>query len=162
MSLNFDLSKIKKSVRNVPKDHPGLKYVPGYMIFNDGSMRHPMTESFIWLTMSIWMGTWTEDNIQEVYFRAKVIEGLQAELLVVDGENIMQGFAIDWDDEKKTWTKRVLVPKDIYSHIGMNTNVSNDPDTAAWMDHVINTVYRRDCERAYNEGTPKKRVKKNA
>lgn len=74
-----------------------------------------MTEALIFSTMSIGMGRWTAENIDEVFARLKLIEALYGALVY------------EMRDGKRN--DHHLTPEDVRRYIGLRTNVA--PETRA-------------------------------
>jgi len=66
----------------------------------------PITNALIWGTMSVAMGSITEDNWKEFYTRCHMIETIHGAWL--------------WDKDGKKY----ITPKDVQSHIGLHTNAT--------------------------------------
>src|SRR4051812_31333649 len=78
----------------------------------DGSPRvrlNPVTEALIWNTISIDIGTITEDNASEVYARTKILESINGAMLFKAGK------------------ESPIEMEDIRAHIGLWCNVSFKP-----------------------------------
>ena len=70
--------------------------------------------------MTIGIGQWSEKNIEEVWFRLKLLEQL-------DGAWVR--------GESNIWNTP-LTAGDVRQHIGLNTNVSYEPPTK-WANRVL-------------------------
>ncbi len=115
MSLNFKLDKIK--------DYKTVCWDGDVMA--DGKMKL-VTESLIWTTMQVGLGSITEENIPEWLVRLDLVDRLFGTMMVrYDGD------------------KRVNVPftkEDLVAHIGLTTNVSKETRTKflkRTMDHFV-------------------------
>jgi hypothetical protein len=116
MSLNWDLTKIKNSEEVCWEKN------------EDGTDKlNPVTESLIWLTMGIGMGSITEDNQSDFYCRVAMYEKLFGTMLSY------------WKDSKKVSVP--ITPEDIHNHIGLTTNVSKDTD-ASFRKRIVENFIR--------------------
>jgi hypothetical protein len=116
MSLNWDLTKIT--------DKETLCWEKN----DDGTDKlNPVTESLIWLTMGIGMGSITEENEFIFYSRIAVYEKLFGNILSY------------WKDGKKIGVP--ITPVDVHKHIGLTTNVSKETD-ASFRKRIIDNFNR--------------------
>ena len=110
MSLNWNLEAIEnhKEVCWIKTDEKG----------DDGEPRvrmNPVTETLIFMTMAVKLGSITEANADEFYARLKVIEKLEGP------------FMFKTEDGKKVDV--YFTPEDVQAHIGLACNVSNETTT---------------------------------
>lgn len=180
MALTWYIAKIRnyKKVAIVSKEVCDAMDVPGvYRHFTDDSMLHPMTNTFIWQTMSIWWGTWGKDDGPLIYARLKLIEqtspafadGMACDI-VETGKHYYTdcpgpgvscpSCTTDKDQVAYTLVHRPLEPRDVKAHLGLQCNVSNDKDTQAWLQHVMGTVRIRELEADYREACPAPKPRK--
>lgn len=118
MSLDWDLTKINNNTEVCWEKN------------EDGTDKlNPVTESLIWLTMGISMGSITEDNQSDFYCRVAVYEKLFGTMLSY------------WKDSKKVSVP--ITPEDIHNHIGLTTNVSKDTD-ASFRKRIIENFIREE------------------
>jgi hypothetical protein len=116
MSLDWNLTKISNNTEVCWEKN------------EDGTDKlNPVTESLIWLTMGIGMGSITEDNQSDFYCRVVMYEKLFGTMLSY------------WKDSKKVSVP--ITPEDIQNHIGLSTNVSKETD-AAWRKRIIQNFMR--------------------
>ena len=116
MSLDWNLTKINNNLEVCWEKN------------EDGTDRlNPVTESLIWLTMGIGMGSITEDNQSDFYCRVAMYEKLFGTMLSY------------WKDSKKVSVP--ITPEDINNHIGLSTNVSKDTD-AAFRKRIVENFVR--------------------
>ncbi len=116
MSLDWNLTKINNNLEVCWEKN------------EDGTDRlNPVTESLIWLTMGIGMGSITEDNQSDFYCRVAMYEKLFGTMLSY------------WKDSKKVSVP--ITPEDINNHIGLTTNVSKDTD-AAFRKRIVENFVR--------------------
>ena len=116
MSLDWNLTKINNNTEVCWEKN------------EDGTDKlNPVTESLIWLTMGIGMGSITEDNESDFYCRIAVYEKLFGTMLSY------------WKDSKKVSVP--ITPEDIHNHIGLTTNVSKDTD-AAFRKRIVENFVR--------------------
>ena len=116
MSLDWNLTKIKNNTEVCWEKN------------EDGTDKlNPVTESLIWLTMGIGMGSITEDNESDFYCRIAVYEKLFGTMLSY------------WKDSKKVSVP--ITPEDIHNHVGLTTNVSKDTD-AAFRKRIVENFVR--------------------
>lgn len=116
MSLDWDLTKIKN-----------CKEVCWEKDENGNDKLNPVTESLIWLTMGIGIGSITEDNESDFYCRVVMYEKLFGTMLSY------------WKDSKKISVP--ITPEDVHSHIGLRTNVSKDTD-ASFRKRIVENFMR--------------------
>lgn len=124
MSLNWDLTDIHDS-DNVC----WIKNESGYDVL------HPRTESLIWLSMVIGMGTITEDNAAEFYSRVALYE------------KMFEVFCCRYEDGS-----RVEIPvsvEDIHAHIGLRTNVSYEKPHV-FANHITKIFFSDNKEKYSN------------
>jgi hypothetical protein len=116
MSLDWNLTKINNNLEVCWEKN------------EDGTDKlNPVTESLIWLTMGIGMGSITEDNQSDFYCRVAMYEKLFGTMLSY------------WKDSKKVSVP--ITPEDINNHIGLTTNVSKDTD-AAFRKRIVENFVR--------------------
>jgi len=116
MSLDWNLTKINNNLEVCWEKN------------EDGTDRlNPVTESLIWLTMGIGMGSITEDNQSDFYCRVAMYEKLFGTMLSY------------WKDSKTVSVP--ITPEDINNHIGLTTNVSKDTD-AAFRKRIVENFVR--------------------
>jgi hypothetical protein len=116
MSLDWNLTKINNNIEVCWEKN------------EDGTDKlNPVTESLIWLTMGIGMGSITEDNQSDFYCRVAMYEKLFGTMLSY------------WKDSKKVSVP--ITPEDINNHIGLTTNVSKDTD-AAFRKRIVENFVR--------------------
>ena len=116
MSLDWNLTKIENREEVCwEKDENG----------ND--KLNPVTESLIWLTMGIGMGSITEENEFAFYSRIAVYEKLFGTILSY------------WKDTKRVEVP--ITPADIHQHIGLTTNVSKESD-ASFRKRIVENFTR--------------------
>lgn len=96
---------------------------------------NPITDALIYMTMTIDLGSITEDNIAEWQFRIWLIENLEGEALTVSR----------WDGNNGAWKDCKITKYDLRTHVGLSTNVSN-LSRSAW----IKKVFKRDHENRIN------------
>lgn len=133
MSLNWDISKITSKPEN---DWVWIKTVAlrmgGYRYARDDDKPedieetlNPVTESLIWATMAVGLGSITEQNWEEFYYRLKLYE-------FHNREPYMQHFEV--------------TPEMIRAHIGLRTNVSNTKSApvARWKADYIKRIKTSD------------------
>jgi hypothetical protein len=116
MSLDWNLKKINNNTEVCWEKN------------EDGTDKlNPVTESLIWLTMGIGMGSITEDNQSDFYCRVAMYEKLFGTMLSY------------WKDSKKVSVP--ITPEDIHNHIGLTTNVSKDTD-ASFRKRIVENFIR--------------------
>lgn len=116
MSLDWNLTKINNNTEVCWEKN------------EDGTDKlNPVTESLIWLTMGIGMGSITEDNQSDFYCRVAMYEKLFGTMLSY------------WKDSKKVSVP--ITPEDINNHIGLTTNVSKDTD-ASFRKRIVENFIR--------------------
>lgn len=116
MSLDWNLTKINNNTEVCWEKN------------EDGTDKlNPVTESLIWLTMGIGMGSITEDNQSDFYCRVAMYEKLFGTMLSY------------WKDSKKVSVP--ITPEDIHNHIGLTTNVSKDTD-ASFRKRIVENFIR--------------------
>jgi hypothetical protein len=116
MSLNFNLEDVKKrlgderweEVTTHPED-----------LGKEKKRWHPVTDTLIWKTMSIDLGEITEANLDEWWFRVRLLQ------LLDGGPELHGGIGSFY-----------LTRQDIDDHIGLSTNVS-DKSRAEWLKRVL-------------------------
>jgi hypothetical protein len=123
MSLDWNLTKINNNIEVCWEKN------------EDGTDKlNPVTESLIWLTMGIGMGSITEDNQSDFYCRVVMYEKLFGTMLSY------------WKDSKKVSVP--ITPEDIHNHIGLTTNVSKDTD-ASFRKRIVEN-FMREQKRNFN------------
>jgi hypothetical protein len=116
MSLDWNLTKINNNIEVCWEKN------------EDGTDKlNPVTESLIWLTMGIGMGSITEENQSDFYCRVAMYEKLFGTMLSY------------WKDSKKVSVP--ITPEDIHNHIGLTTNVSKDTD-ASFRKRIVENFIR--------------------
>ena len=116
MSLDWNLKKINNNTEVCWEKN------------EDGTDKlNQVTESLIWLTMGIGMGSITEDNQSDFYCRVAMYEKLFGTMLSY------------WKDSKKVSVP--ITPEDIHNHIGLTTNVSKDTD-ASFRKRIVENFIR--------------------
>jgi|LakMenE18May11ns_1017448.scaffolds.fasta_scaffold9566873_2 hypothetical protein len=116
MSLDWNLTKINNNIEVCWEKN------------EDGTDKlNPVTESLIWLTMGIGMGSITEENQSDFYCRVAMYEKLFGTMLSY------------WKDSKKVSVP--ITPEDIHNHIGLTTNVSKDTD-ASFRKRIVENFVR--------------------
>lgn len=130
MSLNFNLGDIKNHRRKcwIPKAKADEMGWPGFDRNARGAAMHPNTKLLIFQTMAVGIGRITEANVAEFYTRIKLLEKLNG---LTDG-----WWGIEPTATKSEWTHRPIEPKDIEGHIGLETNVPDEP-RAEWQRRII-------------------------
>lgn len=106
MALNWDTEKIE--------NHEEICWERREATPTQAAGRYlkPLTEAFIWTSISIGIGQWNEVNAAEVYARLKIIEAL-------DGSFIMR-----MNDDTGKFEQHRISPQDVIDHIGLSVNVS--------------------------------------
>ena len=123
MSLDWNLTKINNNIEVCWEKN------------EDGTDKlNPVTESLIWLTMGIGMGSITEENQSDFYCRVAMYEKLFGTMLSY------------WKDSKKVSVP--ITPEDIHNHIGLTTNVSKDTD-ASFRKRIVEN-FMREQKRNFN------------
>jgi hypothetical protein len=116
MSLDWNLTKISNNTEVCWEKN------------EDGTDKlNPVTESLIWLTMGIGMGSITEDNQSDFYCRVVMYEKLFGTMLSY------------WKDSKKVSVP--ITPEDIHNHVGLTTNVSKGTD-ASFRKRIVENFIR--------------------
>jgi hypothetical protein len=116
MSLDWNLTKIKNSEEVCWEKN------------EDGTDKlNPVTESLIWLTMAIDIGSITEENQSDFYCRIAMYEKLFGTMLSY------------WKDSEKISVP--ITPEDIHNHIGLSTNVGKGTD-AAFRKRIVENFIR--------------------
>ena len=116
MSLDWNLTKISNNTEVCWEKN------------EDGTDKlNPVTESLIWLTMGIGMGSITEENQSDFYCRVAMYEKLFGTMLSY------------WKDSKKVSVP--ITPEDIHNHVGLTTNVSKDTD-ASFRKRIVENFIR--------------------
>lgn len=120
MSLNWNLTKVKNHDRvcftNWKKDENGEL---------SGTMK-PVTNSLIWITMSIGMGEITEKNYDEFFMRIEILQkALDKPYLV--------------STSKKTGKHKpyYITLEHVKQHIGLRTNVFPMETRSKWMKRMV-------------------------
>lgn len=105
MSLDFDLGGVKDW--DTPKfTHPADREKP-----REQQRWHPVTDALVWKMMAIDMGTITAKNVDEVWFRVRLLQ-------LLDGADL------------KSQTRDIFISRqDLVDHIGLSTNVSTKSRT---------------------------------
>ena len=100
MSLDFNLSGVVKF--HTPElTHPATRGEPP-----ERQRMHPVTNAVIWNTMFVDIGAITEQNVDEFWYRTRLLQLISgAELRGTDG------------------TEAFLTRQDIRDHVGLRTNV---------------------------------------
>lgn len=111
MSLDFDVSQVK--------DHAKVTTSP--YVVNDKKKWHPVTNALIWKSMDVDLGSITEKNVDEWWFRIRMLQ-------------LFDGAEIGFNDD----TEAFLTKDDIKMHIGLHTNVVTK-SRFAWMQRVFNS-----------------------
>jgi len=110
MSLNWNLESIQ--------DYKTVCWIEQ----EDGTTRlNPVTETLIFMTMSVQMGSITEANADEFYARLKIIEALDGPFL--------------YKNEDGKHQDRFFTPEDVQAHIGLACNVTTE-STAKFFGHL--------------------------
>lgn len=122
MSLNFDFRKMIARVGQTEYERITTSLIKN----EEGTAKwHDVTNSLIWLSMGVGLGEITEKNVDEWCFRIALLEKLD-------------GPTFQFNNGRKVSMTR----KDIWDHIGMTTNVS-DEKRPAWIKRVIEgSAYR--------------------
>jgi hypothetical protein len=124
MSLNYDLRAIN------PDDR--AKYPDPSPVTMNG-----VTQTIIWATMAVGIGSITDKTAEEFYARVHVVERLNGPFLL----------------NPEDGSEHYLTPEDIRAHIGLKTNVFPMEPRAKWRTSVMNRAlgdhirtYRRHVE----------------
>lgn len=107
MSLNFDLTSVKKNLGderyNEVTTSPETRNAP------EGQQRwHPVTDALIWMTMVVDMNEITEKNVDEWSFRIGIMQKVRGTPEFAGGIGSF-----------------FITRKDLTDHIGLRTNVGN-------------------------------------
>jgi hypothetical protein len=133
MSLNYDIQKVPTKVKRILVE-PEMKF-PGFMTWKKNGKPYamnPLTEKLIFATMSVGMGSINEQNASEFLAR----------LIWVDRVSGTPRTEVTyWDKKKKKWAHRKMVLKDILDHVGLFTNVSDEP-LKSWMKRLGELYYK--------------------
>lgn len=98
MALNWDLRDIES--------HDAVCFVTD----SDGDrVLSPITHTLIWATIGVGIGRITERNASEFFARYRLTERISGPFLI-DGEG----------------NSRTVTPQEVYAHIGLTTNVSDE------------------------------------
>jgi hypothetical protein len=99
-----------------------------------------ITNSLIWATISVAMGSITESNWKEFLFRVKVLEKLSGPFMIKHGEgNVVPVY---------------FTPEMVKKRIGLYTNVSTDT-RAAWIRGTVKNCFQsieREINREEKDG----------
>jgi hypothetical protein len=104
MSLNWNLENIQ--------DHKTVCWIETGETFDDGTKKvrmNPVTETLIFMTMAVKLGSITKTNADDFYARLKLIEKLDGPFMT--------------DSEGKA---RLFTPEDIAAHVGLACNVTSE------------------------------------
>jgi len=96
MALHWNVEQIE--------DHENLCFTGE----GDDREMHPVTKALVFMTMSVGLGAITEDNADEFYARAHIIEQVHGQYTHVGGEGIY------------------ISPQDVQRHIGLYCNVADE------------------------------------
>jgi hypothetical protein len=130
MSLNWDVTEIRN------------QEVVTTLITEDGTRKwHPVTEALVWACMAVDIGRITEKNWQEFYTRVNMYE------------SILGPFLNRYNKETKEHKEVAFTPLEVYSHIGLRTNVS-DKTTAQFLKKLHENAVRNN-ELITNQATLK-------
>ena len=116
MSLDFDFTKVEE---RLGPDWYAVVTTSPQTRGAESEKWHPITDRLIWKTLDIGMGSITEENVDEFWFRLRLIQQL-------DGPDLEYG------DGKSYW----ITKQDVLNHIGMKTNASNE-SRAAWVKRTM-------------------------
>jgi hypothetical protein len=116
MSLNWNIERIANHkevcwIADPKPDNP------------DNARLNPVTETLIFATITVGLGSITEKNVSEFAARFRIAERLDGPFLYKAGED---GNRVDW----------LLSDEDFIAHIGLYTNVSNET-RAAWAARYV-------------------------
>lgn len=114
MSLDFSVERVK--------DHTNVTTAP--FEFNGKSQWHPLTNALVWGSIPCGYNEITEANLDEVWFRVNLWQGLVRSLLS--------------DDKGAIW----LSKKDLEMHIGLITNAGRKTRTEFYK--TLETVHLRE------------------
>jgi hypothetical protein len=119
MSLDYDLTKIadEEELHNVGRGGNEPPFPTGSPEDIEGNRQWAITNGLIWATISVGMGTITEDNWQKFYQRIKVLERLTGEFL---NTTVTEGVGVDSGPVVKPY---FFTAQDIKRRIGLKTNV---------------------------------------
>jgi hypothetical protein len=106
MSLNFDFKEMIDRVGQAEFERFTTSPYPA--TDGEGVKWHPVTNSLIWSSMTLQLGSITEGNVKEWAFRLRMLQ-------LVGGD--LPEFS---DGDYKVW----ITEQDIRNHIGMRTNVT--------------------------------------
>ena len=84
----------------------------------------PITNMFIWATMSVDLTGITEENHVEFWVRMKLLESLTG------------SFMRQWNEETEKWDDRPITIEEVKAHIGLHTNVSKKTWREFMMRHL--------------------------
>jgi len=107
---------------------------------------HPITDSLIWLTMSVGLNQITEENIDEWEKRLALAYH-------IEWVSKMVVFAGYEDGGNIKWEPRLITRADLVNHIGLETNASYE-SPSRWRKRVIERMEEeglRDLRRAEKE-----------
>ena len=146
MSLNFNVTKIKDyhTVTTAYRNHTtGAVYFEAdthidhedgdkktfWVVENDSPAEvheiwHPVTEAIVWRTMSVGLGTVTEDNVHEFYARSMLFDRITLTTPL-------------WIEGKDTH----ITMKMLRDHIGLSTNVP-DETRKKWIARIMDYEFR--------------------
>lgn len=111
MALNFDVSNVK-NFKEVCTDP------------NDDKKWHPVTNTLIWKTMEIDLGDINERNVDEWWYRVRLLQLLGSP-----------------EFEYNDGTKFYLTYRDIKMHVGLRTNVTTKPRTY-WLKRIFHPSHK--------------------
>ena len=113
MSLNYDLSNIENYETVCWIGEKGA----------DDRRMNPVTETLIFGTMAVGLGSITDKNVDEFAARFRVMEKVHGAFLY----KVEDGKRVDW----------LLSDEDFIAHIGLVCNVSNET-RAKWAGRIFN------------------------
>ena len=124
MSLNWDVSRVEN-----------MEAVC-YHTKEDGKYLNDITEKLIWMTMTVGLGEITEKNWKKFYNRVHLDEKLngarRSQIFRDNDDKLICYPETDIPLERPIFIKR----DEVKAHIGLSTNVSNEP-TVKWLKRTV-------------------------
>ena len=140
MSLNWNLEDIKDHEnvcfeRRVPQPSEG-----DVKTDEDGKAEYMagVTNGLIWATVFVGLHGITETNAAQFAARLELYQNLNGALLV------------GTDEETGERGPVKITTEDVYQHIGLRCNVTDESD-AAWLKRTVTTQYKRSIDRITRE-----------
>jgi len=113
MSLNYDLGKIANYEQVCFLEAPAD--IPSQGIMQGDRMMNPVTQTLVWSTIAVDLGSITEANAAEFFARLRLVERLDGPFLIRP----------EGPDGKRPEGSAAFVTEDeVLAHVGLSCNVS--------------------------------------